>query len=518
MIITIDSSQIARGWAKDYTPSNSNGVEAAGSYSKSVAMSLYRLGRIGQLAPGETFSALTDASTRINALPLNGVVDSAGEAFSILANARVVQFGSGTDVVTAHNATAHGGHSNLTGEDILNYRTSTDEYVIYSFNDDTDADVGRRTKSTGGYVDNWLSTVPTQVHGSTLTKGVPHKMAMGPDGKIYITNGQYLAQFDITTNTIDYQAMNYGAGFVATGFDIFENKIAAVAYQATTYITSYARSESRCFFWDGVGTFYQSVFDLEDNYVSGIRATSQGLFAFTSGRNNTTKVKRFNGTGFTTIFESAQIGNPPRQGSIDTFQGMPHFVAANGAALNVIDGQAFHSRTLVTTDGQTSPADCGMVKNLASNELYVGRDKGSSTYDIVKIDQSGYYMNATFRDSIRSFPHPRQRAGAKVLYDTRQGTIRKIVIYLSQWGTGASLLLSLFKNYAPVSVGGANDLLNKTIAYADYPGASSISVKVTGALNVDTFLLNLIWNHASPSNTAAIIRKIDIYWDPTEKA
>src|ERR1700742_2975568 len=128
------------GWGKDFSQSNSAAIEArADQYSQSRAISLFRQGRIGHIAPGETFAVLQDASTRVNALPLNAVVDSAGEAFCILDNARVVEFGVNDLVIDAHNATAHSGHSSLTGEDILSYKNSTDEYVLYSFNDATDA-------------------------------------------------------------------------------------------------------------------------------------------------------------------------------------------------------------------------------------------------------------------------------------------------------------------------------------------------------------------------------------------
>ena len=55
------------GWGKDLSGSNSGPVEARkNQYSKSTAISLFRRGKLGHIAPGETFSALADASTRVN--------------------------------------------------------------------------------------------------------------------------------------------------------------------------------------------------------------------------------------------------------------------------------------------------------------------------------------------------------------------------------------------------------------------------------------------------------------------
>ena len=504
-VLRLNADTIKKGWAPDMSGSNTVGVEAPpGYYSKSVAMSPFRPGRIGQLSAGEVFTALQDSGGRVTALPLNAVVDSSGEAFAILANARVVQFGVGDNVIDAHNATAHGAHSGLSGEDILAYKNATDEYVLYSFNDATDGDVGRRTKTGGAYVDNWLSTLATQTNGSALTAGVPHKMRTGPDGVIYITNGQYLAAHAPNTTEVDYKALNLGYGFVATALDVDGPYLKISGYQATTFITSFSRSESRAWFWDCTpGASYNFVIDLEDNYASALIANGRYSYAFTNGRSNTTKIKAQAGNYYQTLFESAQIGEPPRPGSVEIYQGMVHYAPKNGSQLFCIDGTGFHYRTVVTTDGQSTPLDLGMVKNLSTNLLYVGRKSGASSYDIVRIDLDKYHINADWRSPIFALP--------------RGSRITKIVLLLSQWGPGASLLLSLFKNYSTISLGGADDLLNKTLTYTALGPRSSISVPVKNGLNIDAGLLNVRWNHASTSATAAIIREIEVHYEVTKK-
>jgi hypothetical protein len=142
-----------------------------------------------------------------------------------------------------------------------------------------------------------------------------------------------------------------------------------------------------------------------------------------------------------------------------------------------------------------------MVKNLASSYLCVGRKVGSSYY--ISYMGTNYYINADFKDSIRELPY--------------KSDITKIIFYFSQFGTGASILASLFLNNATISIGGATDSLNQTLTNAANGSVSSISVVPTNAKDVNTFLLHIRFNHSSASSTAAIIRKIEVYYETQDK-
>lgn len=507
-VLRIDARDLSRGIRRDLE-GNASGIGVVaprGFYTYASAIDLLRLSREGHIAPGYTFTVLADASTRVNALPLNGCVDSAGEAFSVLDNARVVQFGVADGVIDAHNATAHGAHTNLAGEDILPYKNATDEYVLYSFNDATDADVGRRTKSSGAYDDDWLSTIATQTNGSTLTLGVPHKMVIGPDGGIHITNGQYLAYHDPSSTAVDYKKLNLGYGFVATDIKRKGSYLVISGYQANTYITSFSRAESRVWYWDTTSPFYNFVYDLKDNYVSALGLGESLLYAFTQGRGGTTKVKALTGSEFETLFEHTGMGNPPKPGSIEFMRGILEYgEPAGNCGLYGVDGRAFHNPTLVTTDGQTSSSALGMVKNLSGSGLYVGRKTGSD-YHIVKQNFSGYYINADMRTAAYELPY--------------KSRLTKIIIHLSQFGTGASLLFSLFKNFATVSLGGGSDLTALTLTNAVYGAVASITIpakSLAKCKDINTLMLNLRFNHATATATAAVVRAIDIHYQPTEK-
>ena len=55
------------------------------------ALSLYRIEKLGHIAPGEVMSAITDTNSYITALALNGIVASTGNPFIVLKNNRIVK-------------------------------------------------------------------------------------------------------------------------------------------------------------------------------------------------------------------------------------------------------------------------------------------------------------------------------------------------------------------------------------------------------------------------------------------
>lgn len=506
------------GWGpNDFSLSNSGPVEVpmespinSRYYSKSGGISLFQIGKYGHIAPGEAFVALTDGSTKVNQLPVNGVVDSAGEAFVILKNARVVQFGVGDDTVDAHNATAHGGHANLVGEDILNYKDVTDEYILYSFRDDTDWDVGRRVKSSGTYTDSWLSALGTQTNDSgegarTFNKGVPHKMILGPDNDIYITNGRYLASHTPGSSEVNYKAFDLGAGFIATGLALDGNFLVISGYLGTTYLSAYSRSVSRIYYWNTYTDGFTKMYDMGDNYIGGIKHNGRRLIAFTQGKDGTTKIQTPGAGNFgEVLFESGQIGNAPTHGSMDMFGGWLHYAGDGSQRLNCVGPNGeYHFRTVPTVDGISTPTELGMVKNLSTNKLYVGVSIGGS-YKIYQMNSGNglYYMNTSFRSGLMKFGY--------------RSTIDRFRVFFSQFGTGASVTLSFFKNYSTMSVGGADDLLNEAITFTNEGAIAEYTLDRT-IPDVSAGYLNAYFNHAAYTSVAAVIRRIEIWGHTPDK-
>jgi len=66
--ITLGPNEIMKGWGTDFSSSNSQGLETSpGKYTRSTAISLFRRGKVGQVSPGEVFTAGGAADSRENA-------------------------------------------------------------------------------------------------------------------------------------------------------------------------------------------------------------------------------------------------------------------------------------------------------------------------------------------------------------------------------------------------------------------------------------------------------------------
>lgn len=499
---TIVIKQPVGGWGLDFSqsPSASIGV-GKNQYARSRGISLFRPGFLGHIAPGESYTALTDSGSRVNALPLNAVVASNGEAFSVLRNCRLVRFGVGDNVIdNNYSPTAaapnHAGHVIATSDnqDIIALKVSGTERIFASWEDDVDGDVMRINNDGSAIDDDWFSTLSGS---GVLTKGVPHMMVQGTiDNDLFITNGQYIAKADLSAGTGDPHALNLGEGWVSTSIERAGSYIAVTGYRATLYATSFALGKCRTWLWDGHIENPNFAYDIEDNYVSRILPD---LSVITQGQNNTTKRQKFTGDidkPYEIVFQasSSLIGNSPRHGSVGMFQGMPHWGTPSGGSLLCMDGDAFHHRALVT-DGSDGAIDTGMVKNLTGNTLYVGA-QGASTFKIFKINYAGYNQNVDFVTGLYKTPY--------------KSNITGLTFFFSQFGTGASLTASLFKDYNDISIGGAADLLNRQLTRAILGAVSSFYFPHF-IYDVNSFFMNLRFDHASITNTAAIIREIHVH-------
>lgn len=500
---TIVIEQPIGGWQSGQFATVSSGVEVGKSrYTKSIATSLWRTGFRGHMAPGEVFDPLTDSGTRVNDLALNSKVASNGEAFNVLRNGRLAVFGVADDTIdTNYDPTAHGGHTVASSENVdteIIKNSSGTELVLSSWEDDVDADVMKITSAGATQVSNWLSGLTS---GAVLTKGVPHIILQSViAGRALVLNGQYIVEINVNAGSASMTKLNLGDGWVATSMRRRGNYICILGYKATTAISSFTLGEVKCWLWDGSSPNPLFTFDIPDNFSGGLANDNGVLYAFTQGRNNTTKVFRYDDRRddqFTLIFESASIGSAPRHGSVEYYQGAIHYGRNGGEGLYVVEQGAFHYRALVT-DGTNQAQDIGFVKNLSSNSLYCGVKTGSSTYKIFKINHSKYYVGAEFRSGLIPLPF--------------KGRMPETRVYPSQFGSGASVTLSVFRNNDTASVGGATDLMNKTLTYA---ALGAITEKrITKVIErVSSFYFILTFNHASVSDVAAIFRKLEFDWE-----
>lgn len=508
-ILTIERP--LNGWAVDFTTGSTNTTAvrgSAGQYSQSRALSLHRLGRVGALAPGETFTAITDASGRITELPLNAVVASTGRAFSVLRNARLVSFVPGTDSVDAYYDVAaaapnHAGHVVATSDnqDVFVYKESGgSERVLVSWEDDNDADVMRINPDGTGQDDDFFST---RSGGAVLSKAVPHMFfRSGINNYIHVTNGQYSATFDIVSDSVNVQAFPSGPGWVQVSACQYGNYAAIVGYQATSYLTGAALGAVRVWIWDGASADAAAIYDIADNYATSIVNDNGILKVFCKGRNGTVKPWIFNKVygRFEPGFESGQIGDPPKHGGVALFQEMVHFAATSGnCEIGVLDGAAYHQRAYIVDSGLSLPLSVGLFKELRGGVPYVGAKTGASAWKIYFMNLAGYYPGATFRSLLLDFGYK-----SRILW---------FKVYFAQFGTGASLQMAFMKEGATESFGGAADKLNRTLTNAALGNVSEYFFRQE-IDDITAGYLSLKFNHSAVTDAAAIVDRIEIGFRP----
>ena len=485
-------------------------------YSYSVAISLNRLEKFGHISPGEVLTAVSDSSSYVVALAENANVASNGRSFIVLQNGYVVRTSTdgtsfnGYAIPIAHAANSLRSSANVDSIIIKDAASTPNEYVIATWEDngntaDAMTHIVGATGAATQQKSDWFSNGNSANYLIALASPaqVPHKLCQGPDGNIYITNGQYIASATMAAGvslgaaTRNPQALNLGAGWVSSGITSYQNFMAIIGHKATSYIAGLSRSDVRVWLWDGFSPDPNHIYDIPDNYANGICFDGTRLLAFTNGRNNTSKIFEFNGTSFAQIFETGYIlpGNALLQGAVDTYQNSLHIGSFGNSDGHVFQlfGRGFHDRTIIK-NGSTPATAVGMLKNLYQGQLFVGVAEGSSgtaPFRILYQDQfSKYYVGANLRTGLIKVPY--------------KSTVAKITIIFSQFVDGQSkLFLSMFKGYDTCNPGGNTDILNKQINQIGNDKAYSVTIKIP---NISSCYLNFLFNHVATTDTAAIIQ------------
>lgn len=555
------------------------GVEAAtfakqntNQYAESQGMSLFTPEKFGHMAPGNGYSVTTDVGGYITDLPLNGAVESTNQlGIVVLKNGTLVSLDTGGDTTTGSTQPSSSTPTSSSNGDMIlfrDYQASPVEWVVWSWGaggpPQTSNDIAIcHASNFGSKTDTfWSSTLS----GPTLSHTAPHKLWRGPDGNIYFTDGPYVRQIVVgataaLTSASLGNVLQIGSGWIATGGCSFKNYSAIIG---SDKFSNYSYGSVRVFLWDGTttttagvtSTAPQYIYDIPDNFGNGIYFDGQTLFAFTSGRNNSSKIWELTGKGFVKVFETPFIpagstgSTNLLQGGIDNYQGGLLIATVKGDTFgHVVRYYAggFHDEGYLC-DGDTLTGNMansvGMCRNLFNNTFFVGVKYGTSTYKI-------YYRNPnTWQTStaalggtidLRSILYTAGILGRRQYPMGYKMTISRIKLFLSQWGTGASLYLSAFRGYDSflpgnsVVANGGVDLLNILIdtnsAIANgfisgnnpgnystgyyhycYPvGTDEIDLSTIGTIDVSSFYINIRWTHTSPSNIPAIIRRLEIH-------
>ena len=498
------------GWIR--TPAGgSSGASREGAddqYENSTNIDLFRPnGFEGYIAPGEMFQDMAVGgvgTAAINALPLEGVVGANSRAYVVLRNSRLIYFDVADDII---DGTVVVGTDVVTTDDndmILFQDNNGTNWVArtYERNGDSAADIARinvTPTTPTGQDDDWFSTL---TGSGTLTKGVPHKLWLGPDRIIYGANGRYILSHDPATTSGNTQAFDLGVGWTAVAGIAYGDYNAIIARKSGTVLAGFVTSESLLLLWDGFTPTPDFVYPINDYEATAIKIEHGLVHIFSQGRNNMTRVSILSGNQLITIFESTLIGNSPKSKSVESFREMTIWGQDSGSFLVSAlakNGDGFaHHQIMLPNVSAASPSDIGLLKNLSTTTLYAGITSGAST--IVRINNSSYYPNADFT--------------TKLYKPGYQVTITKIKFYLAQFGAGASFTASLFENFDSLGIGGANDLLNRQFTQATWGSVDEISVPIY-IPNLSAFYMNIRFDHVLATNTATIIKRIEIEYTPT---
>ena len=494
------------GWGNfDYSSNNTKAVEVGkNQYSKSLGgISMFRPGYYGHISGGEGYTNITDATTKITDLPVAAVLSSNQRAFTLLKNLRLVYFDPiGLSTTGIYDISIHVGHTTPDGSngDIMVFKDNAAtpiEYVIFSWEDNTDGDIGyRKSSDTTVGNDVWASGL---AGGAVLVKGVPHILRLGPDNVIYYTNGRYVGQItisaDIATAVIDTTRFDLGVGWVATDIQIYQDYLAIVGYKVISNTGEITGFESKLFLWNTYSKNASYVRNIEDLYCSAIKVLNGVLFAFVKGVGGMggplIKIKKFDGIKFITVFESAQFGktNPPDPRSIDIFQNMIHFYNFD-RKICVWDGENFHLRS-----SEVGATSAGFLKALSATNIFVGSES-ILNYNIGYLDIGLFEYNAILRTGLYSLPYGSKITGIKVYFSYAPTGV----------ATTGQVKIGLFTDYDVASIGGTTDKLNLTITP---PVTKMAFYQKLDIDDINSFYLDI--NFANGSIQAgSIIRKIEV--------
>lgn len=484
---TITINGLAGGWINDFNK---------GAYSSpQTKADTYYLGLANFNKPsflGQISSSFGQNPTVMSAsaLPVNATIGSNNYIYSILASGVIKEFNAGTTWSSSStDYTAPTGCTTDAYKDIWKHVSPSPAYsesVFYTWQDGAVARLGyAKVGAIATRVDNY---------GTFSTYNVPHVGCVSVGGYSFITDGQYLQRYNPDVAAWASQTrVNVGAGWTLVSVTDYGNYAACVGNNGTL---------SRMWLCDGTSTLPNYQYDIRDSNVTAIVNEGGTLRVFTTGKNGTTKIKSFDGSGFS---EEADWEAPtslcasPTHAMVDVWLNQIVWRTPDGYVWtygsprkNEIKSGA-HRVAYLTTN----TTSLGFVKNLYQNQLHVGITNASNNYIYqVKADES---YGALLTSNIRT-----------ALYETpRNATIEKIIVYFSDYTqSGPSLSASTFQMQLYKDYDTTVDLLagEGTIPQTTTGGEEIYFWPIRTAIsNLSSFYMNINF-------TACTIRKITIQY------
>lgn len=276
----------------DFAGDTINGGIVGNKLSRSLQIDPLRYA--GYVSPGKKADDVTNVSA-VTAFMRNAVVYSQ-TGYTVSNNSLLHQVTSLASTPSVTNAgawphTIDHAHSNEVGDDCTLYYDGTPQLCwFYSFNDDTDWDVGIYNFGSSTFNDDFMSTVPTTpLSGSTLTggKGYPHPLIVADDDVLYMGDRNFIHAYDWSTNTFSEKVLTLPKGYVITCFAKTNNRELAIGayYSIASSSTQPELYEGKSFVWTWnlLDLDPDFAYNLHDNYVSELLNWNGEIVAFTAG-------------------------------------------------------------------------------------------------------------------------------------------------------------------------------------------------------------------------------------------
>jgi hypothetical protein len=196
----------------------------------------------------------------------------------------------------------------VVGEDMKLYTINGVEYMIASFNDNTNGDLTRILGGAGTFVENYL-THASYLNKTGMSKSNPHPMIVGDDDILYVADGNLLHALDGSLGTYGTwyaSALTLPRDMKIRSFAKVKNGLVIITDSSPTYGATYGKAKA--WFWDYSSLDPYDVIDLGDASAGASFQYKDTFGVFTIGKiqafragTTSSKLLLFIGNGFKTV-------------------------------------------------------------------------------------------------------------------------------------------------------------------------------------------------------------------------
>ena len=395
----------------------------------------------------------------------------------------------------------HGG-SAVGGDDLLNYKIGTTDYMLYSWDTDVSGSVGTFNLETT-FDDDFMAL--SAAGAGMLSAAVPHPMIEGDNGNVYIGNGNKLSSFDGQTGTYGTYTSNcldLPVGMEITSLFKVNDYLGITAWKKM--IASGLNTKSYVYLWDYVSESFNQVIPIDDNKITSSFNHNGTVYLFTTGRDKTF-LKRLDSGGVKTIkrlhYITSSIDswslNPPKNKAVETMGSRVYFGTDGGYNCVFSYGNEFedmNKSTVLNYMISGTNGNIGMIKPYYTNKMYFSDYNGDGVYHLKKYDAgtNAYSTTAYWAGLFTDF-------GQKV-------RINYIKYFFKPLASGDILTPTISLDYGTA------------IALSDPVGVATITYSEDGAITSKRFNVKRDCYTISPrlawTGGSATVQKIEIDYSP----